>query len=63
MVYASSRDALKRSLVSLAVEISATDYSEMDYETGEFISTFSILPLRAPSAIDLLSLPLGLMQF
>jgi Cofilin/tropomyosin-type actin-binding protein len=34
MVFASSRDALRRSLVGIAVEIQGTDDSEVAYETG-----------------------------
>ncbi|KAJ6585260.1 actin depolymerizing factor, partial [Mycena capillaripes] len=32
MVFASSKDALRRSLVGIAVEIQGTDYSEVAYE-------------------------------
>jgi len=32
MLFASSRDALKRSLVGIAKEIQGTDYSEVDYD-------------------------------
>jgi hypothetical protein len=34
MVFASSRDALRRSLVGIAVEIQGTDFSEVALETG-----------------------------
>jgi hypothetical protein len=34
MVFASSKDALRRSLVGIAVEIQGTDFSEVAYETG-----------------------------
>ena len=34
MVYASSKDALRRSLVGIAVEIQSTEYSEVNYESG-----------------------------
>ncbi|KAJ3513689.1 hypothetical protein NLJ89_g2803 [Agrocybe chaxingu] len=34
MVFASSRDALKRSLTGVAVEIQGTDFSEVAYESG-----------------------------
>lgn len=34
MVSASSRDAIRRSLVGIAVEIQGTDYSEVAFETG-----------------------------
>ncbi|KZT67260.1 hypothetical protein DAEQUDRAFT_729295 [Daedalea quercina L-15889] len=33
MLFASSKDALRRSLVGVAVEIQATDYSEVAYES------------------------------
>ena len=33
MVYASSKDAIRRALTGLAVEIQGTDYSEVAYET------------------------------
>ncbi|EJD43800.1 actin depolymerizing factor [Auricularia subglabra TFB-10046 SS5] len=33
MVFASSKDALRRSLVGIAVEIQGTDYSEVAYES------------------------------
>lgn len=33
MVYASSRDALRRALNGVAVDIQGADYSEVDYET------------------------------
>lgn len=36
MVFASSRDALKRSLTGIAVEIQGTDFGEVAYESGEF---------------------------
>ncbi|KAI7854816.1 hypothetical protein BDC45DRAFT_507019 [Circinella umbellata] len=32
MLYASSKDALRRNLVGLAIEIQGTDYSEVDHE-------------------------------
>jgi cofilin len=35
MLFASSRDALRRSLVGIAVEIQGTDYSEVSWEYGE----------------------------
>lgn len=46
MVTASSRDALRQSLVGIAVEIQGTDDSEVAHETGEFvsISVLSSLP-------------------
>jgi hypothetical protein len=36
-VFASSRDALKRSLNGIAVEIQGTDFSEVAFEAGELI--------------------------
>ncbi|KAI5996328.1 hypothetical protein EDD15DRAFT_2163668, partial [Pisolithus albus] len=35
MLFASSRDALRRSFVGIAVEIQATDSTEVAYEAGE----------------------------
>lgn len=35
MVYASSRDALKRALTGVAVEVQGTDYAEVAYESGK----------------------------
>jgi cofilin len=34
MVYASSKDALRRSLVGIAAEIQGTAFDEVAYETG-----------------------------
>lgn len=34
MLFASSKDALRRSLVGIATEIQGTDYSEVAHETG-----------------------------
>lgn len=34
MIFASSRDALRRSLVGIAVEIQGTEASEVAYESG-----------------------------
>ncbi|KAI8142034.1 hypothetical protein BJV82DRAFT_157830 [Fennellomyces sp. T-0311] len=33
MLYASSKDAIRKKLVGLAIEIQGTDYSEVDYDT------------------------------
>lgn len=44
MVTASSRDALRRSFNGIAAEIQGTDYSEVAYDTGEFVSIFSSPP-------------------
>ena len=43
MLFASSRDALRRSLVGIATEIQGTDYSEVEHDTGAQI-------LRSPSS-------------
>lgn len=37
MLFASSRDALRRSLVGIATEIQGTDFSEVAHENGECI--------------------------
>jgi cofilin len=42
MLYASSRDALKRALTGIAVEIQGSDYSEVSYETGNVTSFLSM---------------------
>ena len=44
MLFASSRDALRRALVGVAIEIQGTDFSEIAYEIGEYmaLSTFPI---------------------
>ena len=34
MLFASSKDALRRSLVGIAAEIQGTDFSEVAYESG-----------------------------
>lgn len=39
MVFASSRDALRRAFVGVAVEIQATDYDEVSFENGGLSST------------------------
>lgn len=38
MVYASSKDALRRALVGIASEIQGTDHSEIAYTEGAFLS-------------------------
>lgn len=38
MLYASSRDALRRALVGVAIEIQGTEYSEVAYESGVYLS-------------------------
>ena len=35
MLFASSKDALRRSLVGIATEIQGTEFSEIAYESGE----------------------------
>ena len=35
MVFASSKDALRRALVGISSEIQGTDASEVDYQSGE----------------------------
>jgi cofilin len=42
MVYAASRDALRRSLEGVALEIQATDYEEVAYEAGERTHLLSV---------------------
>jgi hypothetical protein len=37
MLYASSKDALRKSLVGISSEIQGTDMSEVAHETGEFL--------------------------
>jgi hypothetical protein len=39
MLFASSKDALRRSLVGVAVEIQGTDYSEVAHESGAFLAS------------------------
>ena len=41
MVYASSKDALRKQLVGIAAEIQATSYDEITYDAGEW--TFHLL--------------------
>lgn len=41
MVYASSKDALRKQLVGIAAEIQATSYDEITYDAGEW--TFYLL--------------------
>lgn len=35
MVFASSKDALRRALVGISAEIQGTDFSEVDHQSGE----------------------------
>lgn len=35
MIYASSKDAIRKALVGISSEIQGTDVSEVDYQTGE----------------------------
>lgn len=39
MVYASSKDALRKQLVGIAAEIQATSYDEITYEAGKWNMT------------------------
>lgn len=39
MLYASSKDALRRALVGIASEIQGTDHSEIAYTEGAFLPT------------------------
>lgn len=41
MLYASSKDAIRRSLVGIAAEIQGTDHSEIAYAEGAFLSLSS----------------------
>ena len=51
MVTASSRDALRSSLVGIPVEIQGTDYDEVAYDTGELVSIFSSPPYLSSSLV------------
>ena len=51
MVTASSKDALRRPLTGISTEIQGTDYSEVAYEIGEFVSTFSSSPYLSSSLV------------
>lgn len=42
MVYASSKDALRRSLVGVATEIQGTALDEVAYESGTFYYLLSV---------------------
>lgn len=42
MLFASSKDAIRRSLVGIASEIQGTDYSEVAYESGAFAVLLSL---------------------
>ncbi|PPQ80402.1 hypothetical protein CVT25_001715, partial [Psilocybe cyanescens] len=56
MVFASSRDALKRSLNGIAVEIQGTDFGEVAFESGEYFSFRFVVPNRIiPSHLGLCS--------
>ena len=41
MVTASSKEPLRRSLDGISAEVQGTDYSEVAYDTGEFVSPSS----------------------
>ena len=47
MVFASSRDGLRRALNGVAVELQGTDYSEVAYEAGKSILFLIHLLYRA----------------
>ena len=51
MVYASSRDALKRALVGIAVEIQGTEFSEVAYESGVYLSPSLTEPFCSQSLL------------
>ena len=42
MLFASSKDALRRSLLGIGTEIQATDISEVSHESGAYPSTLSL---------------------
>lgn len=42
MVYASSKDAIRKSLVGISTEIQGTDFSEVSYDTGA--PSFLLMP-------------------
>ena len=46
MLFASSKDALRRSLVGIAAEIQGTDYSEVAHESGTSRVSFYLLCKR-----------------
>lgn len=46
MLYASSKDSLRRALVGIASEIQGTDIDEIAYENGAFLSPLPNPPLR-----------------
>jgi len=50
MVYASSKDALRRALVGIAAEIQGTSSDEVEYETGEQNALAFVLPLVPDTA-------------
>lgn len=41
MLFASSKDALRRALIGIAVEIQGTDISEVSYESGAYGYAFA----------------------
>lgn len=53
MVYASSKDALRRSLDGIATEIQGTDFSEVAYQE----STIKFLPFLSTECTDSVFLP------
>jgi len=44
MMYASSKDAIRKQLVGISTEIQATSYDEITYESG----ALQLLPLSLP---------------
>ena len=40
MVYSSSKDALRKALVGVQVDIQANDISDIEYESGEFVGIY-----------------------
>lgn len=55
MLYASSKDALRRSLVGIAHEIQGTDHSEIAYSEGTSAGLFPSLHSLAPRYSSLLA--------
>lgn len=49
MLYASSKDALRRALVGVAIEIQGTDHSEVAYEASESCVSSLLSPPTSPS--------------
>lgn len=45
MLYASSKDALRKALVGIAAEIQGTDLSEVSYDAGTLTWTGDLYPV------------------